>query len=460
MIRFSLTALLFIATVAIAADKSETGYPALPKAISSFGATEIDGFIYVYGGHSGTTHTYSNETTLGTFHRLQIGGTSKESKWEELPGGTGLQGLNLAAIGGKVYRVGGMQARNNPGEKGDSHSLAEVMAFDPKTLKWAQAPAMPSGRSSHDVVVVGSKLVVVGGWEMKGPNEKTIWHETALILDTASKDPKWEAIPQPFKRRALTASALGNKIYVMGGLTDSGETTRKVNVLDISTSKWSDGPEIPGADKAGFSPASTVVGGKLILNTMDKSVYALNEKGTSWDKVGATEESRFVHRLVPAGKDAAIAIAGAGPKGAYSSIELVKLTGQTLAAKPVAAGTQKFCPVMTEDEIDPKASAVVDYKGVKIYLCCDQCVGKFRRDPAAYLDPKIIPGLAGLELPKRDIEQVFCPVLKDRKISSKDPSTTYKGVKVYFYNDIARQRFEKDPERYADPAILPQLKGK
>ena len=36
-------------------------------------------------------------------------------------------------------------------------------------------------------------------------------------------------------------------------------------------------------------------------------------------------------------------------------------------------------------------------------------------------------------------------MLKERKVSSKDPSTTYKGVKVYFYNDVAKQRFEKDP---------------
>ena len=118
---------------------------------------------------------------------------------------------------------------------------------------------------------------------------------------------------------------------------------------------------------------------------------------------------------------------------------------------------QKFCPVMTSDEIDPDASPTVDYKGVKIFLCCDQCVNKFKRDPAAYLDPKIVPALAAVKLPKRDIEQMYCPVLKDRKVSSKDPSTTYKGVKVYFYSDLARQRFEKDPERYADPKILPQL---
>ena len=125
-----------------------------------------------------------------------------------------------------------------------------------------------------------------------------------------------------------------------------------------------------------------------------------------------------------------------------------------------APKVQQYCPIMTGDEIDPEKSESVTYKGVKIYLCCDACVAKYKRDPAAYLDPKIVPGLAGVELPKRDIEQAYCPVLKDRKVSSRDPSTTYKGVKVYFYNDLAKQRFEKNPERYADPKLLPQLPKK
>ena len=138
------------------------------------------------------------------------------------------------------------------------------------------------------------------------------------------------------------------------------------------------------------------------------------------------------------------------------------LAALVLALASAASGAddpkvQKFCPIMTTDEIDPEASPAVEYKGVKIFLCCDQCMNKFKRDPAAYLDPKLIPGLVGVELPKRDIEQMYCPVLKDRKVSSKDPSITYKGVKVYFYSDLALKRFEKDPERYADPKILPQL---
>ncbi len=121
---------------------------------------------------------------------------------------------------------------------------------------------------------------------------------------------------------------------------------------------------------------------------------------------------------------------------------------------------QKFCPIMTTDEIDPKESATVTWNGVKIYVCCDTCVAKFKKDPAAYLDAKLIPALAGKQLPKRTIEQVYCPVQKDRKVSEKDPSATYKGVKVYFFNEAAKARFEKDPEKYAKEDVLPQLKKK
>jgi YHS domain-containing protein len=138
----------------------------------------------------------------------------------------------------------------------------------------------------------------------------------------------------------------------------------------------------------------------------------------------------------------------------------VAVAALTSSEAPAQDTKQKFCPIMTTDEIDPKESASVTWNGVKIYVCCDTCVAKFKKDPAAYLDAKLVPALAGKQLPKRTIEQVYCPVQKDRKVSEKDPSTTYKGVKVYFFNDAAKTRFEKDPEKFANEDILPQLKKK
>ena len=434
-----------LVSVATAAD-----YPPLPKAVSSFGAVADGGFVYVYGGHAGKAHTYSTESALGTLHRIPVGG-GKE--WEELPGGTPLQGLNLAAVDGKIYRVGGMRAKNKPDEKSDLVSVTDVEAFDPKAKKWTASVPLPAGRSSHDVVAVGTRLVVVGGWEMKS-GAKSEWADTALILDTAAKSPKWESVPQPFKRRALTAVALGARVYVLGGMTESGEQVRKVDILNVATGKWSAGPEFPGGDRAGFSPAACEAGGKIYLSTADKSVLRLNDKGDAWEKVGTTNEPRYVHRLAPVGEKSFIAIAGATPKGSVASVELVK-PDSPKAAK-VTKG-QKLCPIMTAEEVD-KDSHVVTYKGVKVYLCCDTCVARFKAEPSAYLDLDILPELKGQELPKRAIEQVWCPVMRDRRVSSRDPFVMYKGVKIYVFNATAKQRFEANPEKWIDAEILPQLK--
>lgn len=126
--------------------------------------------------------------------------------------------------------------------------------------------------------------------------------------------------------------------------------------------------------------------------------------------------------------------------------------------KPAAPAKQVYCPVMSKDELGEKP-IMVEWNGVKIGLCCGTCVKKFKAEPEAYLLPELVPQLKGKELPKRKIEQVYCPVYRDKVVSSKDVSLEYKGGTVYFWNTTAKQRFEKDPEKYADAAVIPHLKG-
>jgi N-acetylneuraminic acid mutarotase len=275
----------------------------------------------VYGGHAGKTHTYDTSTVLGTFHRLKLdGGTA----WEELPGGPILQGMNLAAHGGKIYRVGGMTPRNAPGTPTDNVSVADAARFDPKIGKWEPLPPLPAGRSSHDVVVAGDKLVVVGGWNQKGKGEKSEWHDTALILDLAAKDAKWQAVPQPFQRRALTAAAVGNKVYVVAGL-GADSTDRRVDVLDVDSLQWTTAPELPGSERVGFSPAAAAVNGRLVVNTSAGPVHRLAADGSAWEKVGDAAQKRMVARLVPLGPDAVLLVGGAGGGGNVDVVEVIKL---------------------------------------------------------------------------------------------------------------------------------------
>ena len=118
-----------------------TRFATLPQAASSFGSVVSDGWLYIYGGHIAPTHSYSTAAVSGEFHRLRLNGTPQ---WEKLPGGPPMQGMNLAAANGKIYRIGGMSPRNSPGAPADNYSTAENARFDPATGKWE---ALPRSRS-------------------------------------------------------------------------------------------------------------------------------------------------------------------------------------------------------------------------------------------------------------------------------------------------------------------------
>lgn len=303
-----LLAILGLKTV-VAVDPvlaSGSRYPPLPNAVASFGAVACDGFIYVYGGHVGGYHSKSS---LGTFHRLPVGGGES---WEELPGGPRLIGAAVVSTGGKVYRVGGTRTPNMPDENPDFISEADVAVYEPMTRKWTEFPALPAGRSAHDAVAVGGTLVVVGGVQWTSGMKFGISVAESLVCDTTAKEPKWLSIPQPFERLDPIVAAIGSRVFVVSPLTeaDAGNAVGKVHVLDVETGKWEIGPAFPGTERIIHRPAACVLGGRLVLNTMDRSVFRFNNRGDGWDKIATTTESRHLHRLVPVGNDKFLAIAG------------------------------------------------------------------------------------------------------------------------------------------------------
>ena len=303
------------------ATNTSTNFAPLPRGVSSFGAAVAGDWVYVYGGHCGKTHSYSTEDVLGSFHRLNL----KEGKnWEELSSGPIAQGLAMVSYQGKIYRIGGMQPQNKPGEKANNLSLKTCSIFDPSTKKWEDLPDLPEGRSSHDAVIVKDKLYVVGGWKTTGNIAKPDWLDSMLMLDLTQKPLKWESIKQPFQRRALTASSLNNKIYIIGGLTPKADLSLEVNIYDPANSKWSTGPSIPEPNSNGFTPASCTLGNRLYVSTADGKIYRLSVKGNAWESVGSLQQPRFVHRIVPTPQGMLLAIGGASRTGNVALTEAIK----------------------------------------------------------------------------------------------------------------------------------------
>jgi hypothetical protein len=301
--------------------KSEPGKPAvhamLPRAASSLGACVEGGYVYVYGGHTGRTHTYSTKTVSGGVLRMPVAG----GEWEELAPGEPVQGMALVGHAGKVYRIGGMQPRNAPEEKADNHSMASVSCYDPASKKWSALPDLPQGRSSHDAVVAGDKLYVVGGWVLDGA-KPPVWCDTVDVLDLKSPKAKWASMKQPFQRRALSAFVLGGKIHVVGGLTAKG-TTKKVDVFDPAANTWGEGPELVGADGVGFSVALCVAGGSAFVSGNDGKVYRL--EGERWKQIATQKVARFVHRLVPGGAGKLLVVGGAAHEGNARVVEEIAI---------------------------------------------------------------------------------------------------------------------------------------
>ncbi len=283
-----------------------TALKGLPEATSSFGAAAADGWLYVYGGHVSPTHAYSTSAVSGHFARRRL---RDGSAWQTLPAGPPAQGLSLAAYQGRIYRIGGMQPRNEPGTPSDTHSLDAVARFDPATGAWQALPPLPAARSSHDVVIVGSRLFALGGWNLRGRGGSTEWPATMEILDLAAARPIWTSVPQPFKRRALVAAARGDRIYVIGGFDEQSKVVRGMDVYDAARGTWSAGPALPGGPMNGFGPAAAVVDGRLVVSVDDGSLHRLRTDGAGWEPIGQASP-RIAHRLVTDG-DRVLILGGA-----------------------------------------------------------------------------------------------------------------------------------------------------
>jgi N-acetylneuraminic acid mutarotase len=243
---------------------------------------------------------------VGTFYRLNL---AEPKAWEPLPSGPGLQGLAVVAHQGKVYRIAGMQPRNQPGEPTDNHSVATCARFDPAAGKWEPLPDLPEARSSHDAVVVGDKIVVVGGWKLNGAGKTSEWHSDALLLDLGKAPLEWQSIKQPFRRRALAAAAHDGKVYVLGGMTDESKTVLTTSILDPNTGAWTTGPDLPSPRRNGFSPGACELKGQLYVSGSDGRVLRL--EGKTWQESGILKQSRIVHRMLPVPGNALVVVGGA-----------------------------------------------------------------------------------------------------------------------------------------------------
>ncbi len=301
----------------------------LPETVPSFGAVTAGGWLYAFGGHKGERHEYSAEMVSGSFQRLRL---SDGRAWESLPSATPGQGLPLVAHHGYIYRIGGMAARNLSGAKQDLYSMTVVQQFDPRSKTWQDFISLPAPRSSHDAVVLGDQLYVLGGWQLVGGTNKPAWPANGLVLDLAHPKSGWREIPQPFQRRALALAAIGSRVFCMGGMDSNNEPTLAVDIYDTASGQWTKGPDLPKGKFKGFSCSAIAQAGRVYVTAFQGDLLRLATDSQSWEVVGHLEHPRMAHRLVTAGSTQLIALGGEDGEKKRPDLELL-----TPNAKPVVA---------------------------------------------------------------------------------------------------------------------------
>ena len=99
--------------------------------------------------------------------------------------------------------------------------------------------------------------------------------------------------------------------------------------------------------------------------------------------------------------------------------------------------SQTTCPVMG-GKIDKEI--YLDYQGQRIYFCCESCKKSFSEDPEKYMQK-----IADDKIPLESVQKK-CPVMGGD--INKNIYTDYKGRRIYFCCESCKKSFGEDPEKY------------
>lgn len=237
----------------------------MPLASHHVALAELNGKIYVMGGF---TKPVTGPTAWVPIDNAWEYDPANDS-WKALaPLPTRRGSPNAAAVGGKIYVIGG--AGLNPGGKETAvhparpqRVLGTNEVYDPATNTWESRSPMPTTRNHAAVGVVNGKIYVIGG--RVGNAFITRASNTDVVEEYDPATDQWGPLkaPMPTPRSATAWGTYKGKIYVGGGevRTDRlSATYRAVEAYDPAANRWT---SLPPMEFSRHGLAGDVVGNRL-----------------------------------------------------------------------------------------------------------------------------------------------------------------------------------------------------
>ncbi len=225
----------------------------------------------------------------------------------------GVENPAVIAYKGLLYAFGGSTSPF-------TGAVTNAAVYDPNTNQWTSLAGMPTARGGATAQAVGESIYVIGGLDTNGDSVSTV---EAFDLTAGT----WSVVPSmPTARDNAGSAVLNGKIYVFGGraLVSGGNVEGTLNTVEFFTpsdSSWNTGAPMPtgrrsmsmvvyNGEAIAFGGEKTADGGTFVAT---EGYDALNDR---WRLLTDMPVGR--HGAVAGVLNNAIVIAGGGLEGGTS----------------------------------------------------------------------------------------------------------------------------------------------
>jgi N-acetylneuraminic acid mutarotase len=284
---------------------------------SSFGSVTYKDVVYIAGGHQGPEHTYPKGSFLNIFQAYDI----KSKTWATLPSmNEAKHGFQMAAFNNFIYVFGGFTF--SPDHKPMWKSVDTIERFDIQAGQWQTLNVkLPRARSSNALAVIDDKVYLIGGWDStpKFENDKEgRFHPEIDVFDLTTETLTTinTQLPQPL-RRAFTAVAYQNEIYLLGGIGEGASHFDWIDNLTVFNPKAKTWQEMSPLPFATFAPGAGVIDdqifliGGMILRNLNTfyldyvdDIYSFDLRKNKWQHSGVyLNQNKGFPQVVPLSDD-------------------------------------------------------------------------------------------------------------------------------------------------------------
>lgn len=235
--------------------------------------------LYVFGGNNSTMdHQFKPENFVDEAYKINLANLHAE-RIANLPVKrqsfqTFMTGTNDRFAEKLGFAIGGFGHPANPPAEGESRAVThnEILMYSIDADVWEPADLqLPASLTQFGVAEHDGKVYLFGGLdfdEARGKKERfqesrTIWQYDPEAKEETAKNKFVALKPElPVSRRAFGGAVLGDKYYLVGGMTKDFEELDRCDVYDFKTGEWS---KIPNPSDARLSPKLIPMNGKLYL---------------------------------------------------------------------------------------------------------------------------------------------------------------------------------------------------